>query len=100
MKSRPSALPLLDRDAADRGDVVDFGLREIVGALVGGDAVFVEAAGLRPRLEDGDVMAVAREPVRGGEAGRAGADDGDLLAGRRGALVELLALRPSPMSVA
>ena len=85
---------VLDRDAADRGDVVDLGLREVVGALVGGDAVFVEAAGLGPRLEDRHVMAVARKPVRGGEAGRAGADHGDLLAGRRGALVELLVLLP------
>ena len=41
-------LAVLDRDAADRGDVVDLGLGKIVGALVGGDAVFVEAAGFRP----------------------------------------------------
>ena len=84
---------VLDGDAADRGDVVDLGLREIVGALVGGDAVFVEAAGLLPGLEDRHVVAVAREPMRGGEPGRSGADHGDLPARRLGALVELLARR-------
>ena len=92
MEIAAERLAVLDRDAADRRDVVDLGLREIVGALVGGDAVFVEAAGFRPRLEDRHVMAVARQPVRGSKPGRAGADHGDLPAGRRGALVELLAL--------
>jgi hypothetical protein len=37
-------------------------------------------------------MAVAGEPVRGGKAGRTSADNGDLPAGRCGALVELLVL--------
>ena len=57
-----------DRDAADRGDIVHFGLGKIVRALVRGDAIFVQPPGLRPRLEHSHLMAIAREPVRGGEA--------------------------------
>src|SRR5690606_24891101 len=75
---------VLDRDATDRGDIVDLGLGEIVRRLVGGNAVLVEAAGLGLRLEDDDVVAVDRQAVRGGEAGGTGADDGDLLSGGRG----------------
>ena len=85
-------LAVLGGNAADRGDVVDLGLGKIVGALVGGNAELVEAAGFRPRLEDRHVMSVARQPVSGGQSGRAGADHGDLPAGRLGTLVELLAL--------
>ena len=36
----------LDRDAADRQDEIDLALGEVVDRLVGGDAVFVEAADL------------------------------------------------------
>jgi hypothetical protein len=39
---------------------------ETAHGLVIGDAVFVQAAALGPRLEDGDVMAVHRQPVRAG----------------------------------
>ena len=67
-------------------DEVHLALGEIVDRLVGGDAVFVEPAGLAARVEDDDVVAVHGEPVRAGEAGRPGADHGDAPAGRRGAL--------------
>ncbi len=80
---------VLHLDAADREHVVDFVLREIVDRLVGGDAVFVEAAGFLARLEDHDVVAVHGEAMGAGKARRSGADDGDRLAGARRALVEL-----------
>ncbi len=92
MEIAAERLAVLDCDAADRGDVVDFGLGKIVDALVGGDAVFVEPAGFRPGLQDGDVMAVAGEPVRRGKTGRTGANYRDLLAGGCRPLVELLVL--------
>src|SRR5690606_5123129 len=41
-----------DFDAADSGHVFHFAAREVVGRLVGGDAVFIEAAGLFTRVED------------------------------------------------
>ena len=47
-----------------------------------GNAVAQQAAGLRLALEDMHVVAGAGELLRGGEAGRARADDGDALAGR------------------
>ena len=72
-------------DAADRQDELDLALGEAVDRLVGGDAVFVEPAGLRPGVEYDDVVAVHGEAMGAGEARRAGADDGDALAGRRGA---------------
>ena len=83
--SRPSALPVRSSMPPMASDIVDLGLREIVARLVGGDAVFVEAAGLFARVEDGHGMAVHGETVGAGKARRARADDGDLLAGRRGA---------------
>ena len=46
-----------------------------------GDAVAQEAADPVGPLEDGHVMPGAGELLRGGEAGGAGADDGDRLAG-------------------
>ena len=46
-----------------------------------GDAVDEQPAGLGALLVDVHVMAGARELLRGGEPGRARADDGDLLAG-------------------
>ena len=44
-------------------------------------------------VEDGDLVAVHGEAMGAGEPGRAGADDGDALAGRRGAREGLLARR-------
>ncbi len=46
-----------------------------------GDAVAQEATGAGLALVDMDIMAGAGELLGGGKAGRAGADDGDLLAG-------------------
>ena len=47
-----------------------------------GDAVAQQAADAVVALEHGDRVAGARELLRGGEAGGAGADDGDRLAGQ------------------
>ncbi len=88
----PQRHAILDGDAADRRYVVHLRLCEAVDALVGGDAVFVEPAGFRLGFQNGDVVPFGRQPVGGGEAGRAGADDGDPPAGRRCTLIELLAL--------
>ena len=72
-------------DAAQAEDEVDLVLGEIVRHLIGGDAVFVEAAQLVPRLEDRDVMAQHGQAMGAGEPRRPAADHGDALAGRRGA---------------
>ncbi len=87
-------LAIFDLDAADRQDEIDLGLREGVGRLVGGDAIFVEAAGLRPRLEHdglmaGDARAHARRRVPPDPAPTIG----DRLARRRAARKRLLAGR-------
>ena len=82
---------MLHCDAADRQDEFGFLLREAVGRLVGGDAIFVEARGFLSRLENRHVMAGDRQRMRAGKAGRAGADDGDPLPGRRSPRVGVLA---------
>ena len=64
-----------------REDELDLAGGEAVDGLVGGDAVFVEAADLRPGVEDDDVVAVHGQAMGAGEAGRAAADHGDALAG-------------------
>src|SRR3546814_3447633 len=46
--------------------------------LVFGDAVGIQAAELRPGLEDDDVMAVHGKAMRAGQPRRAAADHGDL----------------------
>ena len=46
-----------------------------------GNAVAQQAAGLGVFFVDMNLVAGARELLRAGETGRAGADDGDLLAG-------------------
>ena len=76
---------------ADMGAVVEahaFGLHLLDAAvdvdllhLEVGNAVAQQAAGLGPALVDMHVVAGARELLRAGEAGRARADDRDLLAG-------------------
>src|SRR5208282_6837265 len=53
----------------------------------GGDAVFIETAGLAARLEDRRLDARDRESVRAGQTSRTRPDDRDALAGRRAALV-------------
>ena len=55
--SRPSRLPCSTVMPPTLEDVVDLALREVVRALVGGDAVLVEAAGLVAGLEHDDLMA-------------------------------------------
>ena len=81
----------LDVDAADPKDEFDLAGGEIFDGLVGGDAVFVEAADLRPGVEDDDVVAVERQAMGAGEAGRPAADDGDAFSGERGARERLAA---------
>ena len=58
-----------------------------------GNAVAQQAAGLGPALIDMHVVAGARELLRAGQTRRAGADDGDLLAGLGRRNVGLQALR-------
>ncbi len=70
-------LPVANLDAADGQHVVHFVLGEVIDRLVGGDAVFVEAAGLFAGIVDDDVMAVDGKAVGAGETRRAGADDSD-----------------------
>src|SRR3546814_20220785 len=53
--------------------------------LVFGDAVGIQAAELRPGLEDDDVMAVHGKAMRAGQPRRAAADHGDLPPGTGGA---------------
>ena len=76
-------------DAADAENEVHFLLREIIRALVGGDAIFVEAAGLGAGLEHRHRMAVHGKAVRTGEARGSGTHHGDLLAGGLGARIGL-----------
>ena len=61
----------------------DAAVDEVLLHLEVGNAVAQQAAGLGVLLEQMHVMAGARELLRAGHAGRAGADDGDLLAGLR-----------------
>ena len=64
-------------------EAVHFLLDDVLGQAELGDAVEQHAAGRVEGLEDRDVVAVLDELARGGQAGGAGADDRDLLAGRR-----------------
>ena len=83
---------LVDRDVdADIGAVMElhaFALHLLDAAvdvdlfhLEVGNAVAQQPAGLGPALVDMHLMSGARELLRASQAGRAGADDGDLLAG-------------------
>ena len=72
--------------AVMEGHALGFHLRdaavdEVLLHLEVGNAVAQQAAGLGDLLVDMDVVAGARELLRAGQAGRARADDGDLLAG-------------------
>jgi hypothetical protein len=71
----------LDLDAV--GDqAVDFLLDDVLGQAELGDAVDQDAAGGVEGLEDRDLVAALGQLAGGREAGRSGADDRDLLAGR------------------
>ncbi len=49
---------MLDGDAADGEDEINFLLREIIDGFVGGDAEFVEPARFFPRFENRDRVAM------------------------------------------
>ena len=57
-------------------------VHDLLGQAELGDAVAQRAAGLGVGVVDGDLVAALGEEPGGGQAGRAGADDGDALAGR------------------
>jgi len=65
----------------DRADDVHVLVDDVVGQAVFGNAPAGHAAGLGKGLENRHGMALLRQIEGGGEAGRAGADDGDFLAG-------------------
>jgi hypothetical protein len=67
----PQGLAGPDLDPAEGEDERHLALGEVVGHLVGGDAVLVEASGLVLGLEDGDVVAQHGQAVGAGQAGRA-----------------------------
>jgi len=69
---------------AQRLDGRDLRVERLLGEPVLGDPVPHHAAGVVLLLEHGDGVAGDRGVVRGREAGRAGADDGDPPAARRG----------------
>ena len=61
---------------AERQDLVDLALDDLVRQAVVRDAGAQHAAGDRLRLEDGDLVAEVGQVAGAGEAGGAGADDG------------------------
>ena len=63
---------------------VDLLLHDGLGQTELGDAVYQHTAGKVQRLEHGDVIALLGQITRAGQAGGAGADDGDLVAVARG----------------
>ena len=76
-------LGVRDDLAAELPDRVVLALQHLhLGQPVLRDAVAQHAARCRVALEDRDVVAGDEQVVRGGHAGRAGADDRDALAGR------------------
>ncbi len=72
-----------DESDAFGGHLIDAALDEFLVELHVGDAVHEQAADAVGALENGDQMAGAVELGGGAQAGRAGADDRDLLAGAR-----------------
>nr|GEU28076.1 hypothetical protein [Tanacetum cinerariifolium] len=71
------ALAVTDVDAADLQQEVHFLLREVIGQLVFGDAVFVEATRFFLRLEHHHVVAQHGQAVRARQACRSGAHHRD-----------------------
>ena len=91
------ALVVVEGNTAEAEDEGYFAGGEVVRQFVRGDAVFVEAAGFGFGVEHVRLVAEAREGVGAGEAGGAGADDGDAAAGCRRAGEGLAALRHLPV---
>ena len=83
--SRPRRWPVRTSMPPIDSSHVDLPLREVAGRLVGGEAVFVQAAELRAGLEQHDGVAAPRQAVRAGQPGRSGADHRDAPAALRGA---------------
>jgi len=63
-------------------EIIDFGCHNCLGQTKFRDTVSQDTARFMERLEDGDFVAEKGEVGRDGQPGRAGADDGDFLAGR------------------
>ena len=70
-----------DLDATDGQQPGDLLLCEVIDRLVGGQAVLVEPAGLGIGIEHDDIVALARQAVGAGEAGRTCTHHGHALAG-------------------
>lgn len=75
------SLATFQRNAADAHEPIDLACGESVHGLVAGDAVFVQSAGLGACVEQHDIMALGRQPMRRRKAGRPGADHGHTLSG-------------------
>ena len=73
-------------DAADGQQPLHFLLREVARRLVAGQAIFVEAAQLGPRIEQHHVMPAHGQAMRAGQARRARAHHSHALARGCGAL--------------
>ena len=80
-----------DLDAADLQKKFHFALGEIVDQLVGGDAVFIKAAGFLAGLEDHHLVTMHGQAMGAGQPRRAGTDHGDAFAAGRGAFKGVLA---------
>ena len=60
----PQRLTVLDLNAANFQQPIDFGLGEATWRFVTCDAVFIQASGFWTRIEDGYIMALHRQPMR------------------------------------
>ncbi len=87
----------LDAEARDRGGL---GRQRLAQLAIRGDGEAHEAADLRARVVDRDVVAEQRELPGAREPGRPGAEDGDALAGRARAARADEAPRSNATSVA
>src|SRR5690606_14492135 len=80
---------------------LDFALRKaaafVTGNLVGRDAVFVEAAGLRLAVKHGDLVPANGQRVGAGQACRAGANHRDTATGVGRALEQLYVVLKHPV---
>src|SRR6218665_3492759 len=82
----PQLLAGAHLDAADRQQPGHLLLREIAGGLVAGQAIFIEAAQFRTRLEQHHGVAAQRQAMGAGQARRPGPDHGHTAARGRCAL--------------